>query len=523
MSLLDTFRTLWNLGQQPASEPTRPTRRPRRLTPTQIRQMAGGRVSLDRSGDIFGDVFSIVPPPSAELQWRTQDLDTKTLNTMSPARLLELMVDLSPEVSSGLWTFLRLCNPGWEAKALRPGAEEEEVDTTAQTALDEFLDSLTGVYTAEQEVPADTIINMLFLGAFLRGAFLTELVLDEDGREPLNIATPDPYAVRFRKVRDERLGTVYQLGQFQGGVWVPLTVETIRYVPVDPMPGNPYGRALVSPALFTSLFLLGILHDLRRVVSQQGYPRIDLEVVSELLKEMMPAGVADDPDELQKWVDSVIDEVEKVYSKLEPDDAFVHMDIVKVNRPVGTVDAQSLGAIDSLIKALERMAARALKIMPLLMGVQQTTTETNANRQWEIQAASIKAIQHLLETSLEKTLRLALEVQGIQADVRFRFAELRAAERLRDAQTEEIEIRNAKAKYDHGWISQNQASEEVTGMPADQPAPRVSTGVGAPSNIPLDEETNGRLANELRATRIEIGRLISENGHHDKRSTSPAD
>jgi predicted flap endonuclease-1-like 5' DNA nuclease len=31
------------------------------------------------------------------------------------------------------------------------------------------------------------------------------------------------------------------------------------------------------PSLFPALFLLGLLHDVRRVVQQQGYPRLDLE------------------------------------------------------------------------------------------------------------------------------------------------------------------------------------------------------------------------------------------------------
>lgn len=474
------------------------------------RALAGGRATLNTAEDtIGGQMFSITAPGDAEAFWRVNELDTKTLDRVSPAKLLELLADVSPEVSAGLWNFLRLCNPGWEATAL--GADGETQDTRAQAALDAFLGSLPGMYDASTEVPADTVINILFTGAFMRGGLFAELVLDENGRLPLNIATPDPYSARFKKVKDPVLGQVYQLGQWQGGQWVALDRPTVRYVPIDPLPGSPYGRATVAPALFTSLFLIGILHDLRRVIMQQGWPRLDLEVGLETLADNIPDDL--EPDEWKQWVNDIIEEVETVYAALEPDDAYVHTDVVKVNRPVGTlgIGGGGLQVIDQLISRIERMAARGLKMMPLLLGIDDATSDANANRQWEIQAAGIKSIQHLAENLLEKLLTLALQCQGIQATVRFRFAELRAAEMLRDAQTEAMRISNATAKYNQGWTSQDQASEEVTGSPADVPEPRVTAG-GALGLIGDDGDGNERagLLAEIRAARLAVETAVSQ-------------
>ncbi len=502
MSIFDSRLFSWMRPRQerlPASPP--PSSR-------QVRQLAGGRASIDKSGEYFGGFYAIEPPPDHDMQWRIQDLDTKALNAISPAKLLSLMVDLSPEVSGGLWNFLRLCNPGFELQTLKPGSGPSEADgdvedARAKTALAAFIDTLDDEYGS-----FDVIINRLFLGVFLRGAFMAELVLDADGRAPVDLATPDPASARFRKVADPVRRFRWQLGQWQSGRFVELDRETVRYVPVDPLPGSPYGRPLVSPALFTSLFLLGILHDLRRVVSQQGYPRIDIAIVLERLQAMMPADIESDPDKMREWVTAIVDEIQDVYASLEPDDAYVHLDVAEVNRPVGTVDAQSLGAIDSLIRALERMAARGLKMMPLLMGIHDATTETNANRQWEIQMAGIKALQHLCETMLERLFRLALEAQGIQADVVFRFAEVRAAELLRDAQVEQLRITNASEKYRAGWISQDEASEEITGHPADAAEPRDDIG-GANWPFQVEAEANNALLAEIRAARVDVERALN--------------
>jgi hypothetical protein len=228
----------------------------------------------------------------------------------------------------------------------------------------------------------------------------------------------------------------------------------------------------MSPAIFLAIFMIGMLHDIRRVVQQQGWPRLDLAVGMEQLVATMPPEAGPGSEEFQKWVEAAIDEISEVYASLEPDDAYVHTDIVAVNRPVGAVDSSSLGAVDGLIRGIERMVTRALKTMPLLMGLQEAGSETHANRQWELHAAGVKSVQHLLEAMLQKLLTIALRAQGLQATVQFRFAELRASEELRDAQTEQMKIENAKSKYEAGWISQDEASLEVTGHEADQEEPR---------------------------------------------------
>lgn len=463
----DAFRPL-PAGTPPATRASSPT--PPRT---------GGRVSIDSSLDLASTWPVVIAPQDADDAWSLGHLDAETLQRMSPVRLMELLADVSPEVSRALWDFLRMCSPGWEATALRSGTDTQ--DPTAQAALDTFLATVQGSYTFV--TPLEVPIGRLFIGAFLRGAFMAELVMSADGRTPLDIATPDPASARFQRRFDPERGAMWQLGQYQRGGFVPLDRPTVVYVPIDPFPGKPYGRPLASAALFAAVFLLAMLHDLRRVVQQQGYPRLDLVVDVEKLMSMAPEEDKQDAVALKAWVDTVITEITTYYAQLEPDDAYVHTDVVTINRPVGTVDASSLGAVDVLITALERMMVRALKTVPLMMALDDRGSETVSNREWEVYAAGIKSLQHLAENALERLLTLALQAQGIAATVTFRFAELRAAELLRDAQVENITAQLAAYQYAQGWIDQDAAAKKGAGVDkADQTEPR-NAGAKAPSNL----------------------------------------
>ncbi|MBA2706171.1 MAG: hypothetical protein H0U60_20240, partial [Blastocatellia bacterium] len=420
----------------------------------------------------FGNL--IERQPDADNDWRSGCFDTSTLDRMPTADLLNLLSNLSPDLSRALWDFLRMTNPGHEVKAY--GRDGKTVDARAQASVEAFVARLNARYGS-----IDVVIHRLFINAFLRGAFFAELVLDKRGRLALDIATPDSRYLYFDRHVDPVLGPIWRPFQFQGGVRKYLDLPTIRYVPVDPLPGSPYGRAPAAPALFTIIFAMGLLHDLRRVVSQQGYPRLDISMDLDALLKKMPPEAAASNTERQAWLQSVLTGIQTHIAQLQPEDTFVHTSDIVMNRPVGTVDSSSLGGVDALLATLDRMALRALKSLPILFGISDGVSEANANRQYEIFIQGLKALQHLAEGMLEYFLTLALQAEGLQATVEWRFSEARAAEMLRDAQTSQLVMQNAMYKYQAGWISQDEAAHEGADRDkADVPEPRALSSVFKP-------------------------------------------
>jgi len=507
MSFIDSIRNYF----------TRARRQP--LPPVSM-TLPGGRASVDSISTFPTAQWLFVPPDNYETNWQLLTIDSKALERMDPTKVMEILADLSPEVSRALWDFLRMCNPGWEVKAYRKGGDTE--DENAKAALDAFIKTME---IDRKAGTFDVVIGRLFTAAFLRGALCAELVLDEQGRMPVDLAVPDPSSIRFQRKTDPVLGQVWQAGQWQAFSFVVLDRPTFAYVPIDPMPGKPYGRPLAAPALFVSLFLLGMLHDLKRVIQQIGYRRLDLSVDIDQLVKLAPQ-IASNAQAFNQFVGDIIKSIEDVYRQLKPEEAYIHTSNIEVNRAEGVTDANLMG-LDSIITMLERMAVRALKTMPLMLGITETTGDIQSNRQFEIYSAGIRSIQHYTETMLGRLFTLALEAQGIQADVEFEFAEFRASEALRDAQTEQMKILNEKEKVNAGWIDNDEAAETITGhkavgRPVQQPAPQPQQqpGIGnvdggeAASNA---TQNNSLWINEVRAAREEVQRAlsaISANGYH---------
>jgi hypothetical protein len=378
---------------------------------------------------------------------------------------------------------LRQCNAGREIKAYTVGSARQTPDARAQDALDTFCRTLDGLYGT-----VDVQINRLFLSLFMRGAICAELVLDQSGRQPIDLAVIDPASVRAKRITDPDRGTVFEYGQQLAGHWVPFDRPTISYIPVDPLPGSPYGRPLVAPALFLALFLIGLLHDLRRVIAQQGYPRYDIEIVLDEALKQMPTSAKNNPAQQEAWLSSLVTQIATYYDALEPESAFAHTSAVKLNRPLGTLDTNSLGAVPSIIEALERQIVRALKMPPFLMGLSESNTETQANRQAEAHFQSIRSVQHLVENQLGHLLTLGLQAQGIVAEVVVEFAENRAAEEQRDEMVRQLKQANATAGIQAGFISQDEGADYAWDKEtADQPEPRVTA---APSPVSDETQTN---------------------------------
>ena len=414
------------------------------------------RQTTDTTGNIRRG--SDLPHPDAGA-WRLEEVDPNELRRMAPADLVPRMIRISPEMARAYFDFLRMGNPGWTLQALRPTGNRKP-STEGQEYLDWCVNQINFYHGS-----VETILNLMLTNLYVRGALLAELVLDKDARTFADIVVPDAYTARFRLEKDSRIGGDYwQLIQGSGRDAVILDRPTVKFVALDPLPGTPYGTSVIMPGLFPALFILTMLQDARRVVAQQGWPRLDIKILVEQIVAAMPEEDQQDAEKIKAVLDSAVAQVAASYSKLDPDQAWVHTDTVEFGNPIGAIG--SLDGVSELFRLLERMAIRAVKSQPLLFGIEEGMSEASANRQWEVHVQGVQAIQKVAEGVLSSLFSMALQAKGILAIAEFKFEELRASEELRDAQVLFQKLENAQLMEVMGYEDHDSASVYAVKHPA---------------------------------------------------------
>ena len=385
-------------------------------------------------------------------------LDTKNIrNRLSTNRILEVLSDIDPDVSMGVWTMLRVSDTPltYQAKD-RDGKDDPE----GQAILEDIIRNLnapviTNGYTHSSGL--EKIKTQLHLTSFVHGAACVEALPTEELDDLEKIIVVDPISIEF--TRENRRLIPWQRSGY--GEKKKLDYPNFIYEDLDSFPGDPYGRSPILSTLQIVFFKIQVLEDLRMVVHKQGYPRIDIEILEEVLIKNAHASVKSSEEKLRKFVEKRIKEIMDGLTSLDPDMPFVHVDSIKTDILGGNqgpvIDVQKLmDVIDSQIVA-------ATKTLSVFLGRHFGKTETYANIEVQIYNKTVDAIRELAARALARALSIGLRLRGNQGTVEITYEKLDWRSPQEREQAIATKIGNALKMRDEGWITDEQACESVTG------------------------------------------------------------
>ncbi len=434
------------------------------------------------------------------------DIDKFDATRYNAQQVLDILADVSPEVSLAVWNTLRLGAVNWKFKVENPA--QTRILKRAQVKLLDFFDNEVNVRYGG----FPSIVRQLFLTSFLQGAHCIELELSEDLTKPVDLHTVQPFTIRF--ARDSK---TWKYVMFQQTATQPTAVELnpnlVWYVPLDPAVDDPYGRAPAASVIWPLTFDLQFIRDLKQAIHIAGWGRIDASIIQEVAIKNAPPDVRNDSKRLKEYLDQIISDVKSAFEDIRSDDTFIHTDSVKLDTidPVGNRAA----AVTPLARLLELRLTRGLKQLPIMMASAEGRTETQGTVQYEIYANGLQAMRDIVGFTLSRIAETVLRVQGIQTKVTVEWSTVRTKDRLREAQAEQLEIINATWKRVQGWITNDEATMEVTGKPKAEGEPEVISTPGPipemPNSIPAHEA-----GPEPSPTDGEPGRPVEtgRNGHH---------
>ena len=167
--------------------------------------------------------------------------------------------------------------------------------------------------------------------------------------------------------------------------------------------------------------------------------------------------------DVDTFIADQLEKLRKFYDSLGPADSIVHTDDIEVSDIAGAMNAQGLGALNSVIDLLNNQLTLACKSVPILMGINNSTSETHANRQWENYMGTIRSCNQTLKDSLDRSFTNALRYQGIQDKVIFHFRELSVTTAMLQAQAEGLVLDNIDKGLNMNIRAVNAEGKEVPG------------------------------------------------------------
>ncbi len=379
---------------------------------------------------------------------------------------LRIIRDRDPDAAQAILNFLLLMGQGYRS-LVTTGRKDRNGDDIVDQRAQDYLAALDARVGEEYGGGMDQLVDVLNLTLVTQGAMALEIELDRALTDVVDFHPVDPARITFKREKDtRRLMRGILAGRGVPGVdadgFLELNPRQFRYMPLHPDVDAPYGRSPIMAALTAIFFKIEVLEDLKAVVHNQGHARIDVAIVQEVLLKHLPAGMS--TAQQIEFLNTFIEEVQRQYEALNPDDTFIHSDSVKV----GYVGPGAGGSMDfkAVAQIIDTQIVSGLKQLPILLGRNEGATTTHATIQWRIFALLIEALQRRTKRLIEWAHNTALQVAGFQSRATVTFESQPTSERLTDAQARQAETRAWVLAVEHGWASDDEAANALYGHAA---------------------------------------------------------
>ncbi|OMF39742.1 hypothetical protein [Paenibacillus peoriae] len=428
------------------------------------RQMMGvGRTTVPKNSNPWG-IFNWLPKKHQQ----AHNIDLTKLQSYTAEELLELLISVHPDVSYALYTYLRMGDTELTFTAKKPNGN---ADKSGQLVLDELKAMLNtplpspGYQHGRSLDKLDTIQRMMIM---VRGACAGEIVLNVRCNDVIDIVPVDPALIWFRRESETNRLTPWQYvknprrsaNEEWFGNYKKIDTPTFIYEEFDPMVDDPYGRTPMLPVLQVVFFHLQVLADLKAVVHNQGYPRLDISMLEEIMLKNMPNNLKSNPDGQQKWLKERMDEMLNDFNSLNPDDALVHWDSVKVEYLKGGNSGPMID-IKKLIDIIDTQMATSLKTLLTILSRHQGSTETYSSIDTQIYIKNVESARSVTKRFWQRAFSLSARVKGTQTKVEADYLPI-------DLRSENEIERDRRSKIDNYIIAEKnfyitplEAAEEI--------------------------------------------------------------
>jgi len=426
--------------------------------------LAGGRQTLPVNAGYTGlTSLQFIP----RRQYQELDPADFDIELFDPGQLLAILADLNPDIGRALWNVLRVAGTSLSFHVTTAGGADDAVGQSLVDGLVGRVNKGAGGFGA--------IVTQLIMTAYTQGAICLDVAPTPRLDDIEDLYPVNPSTIFYQRDTHQVPVPFQRQSVLWGSGAAPfrrLNTELFAYTPIDPYVDDVYGRPPAAPVLQIVFFQVQVLRDLQRVIHAQGWPKIDLSVLTEIMDRYMPEDVKLDDQRRNDWLQARMGEVMSAYSGMNPEDAYVHPDFVEVNSDAAKAGT-NLFDVGVLMQVIRSQVISGLKQLPVLMGEHLGDTETYSTVELQLFSASVDVFREPVGTLLAWALNVALRLTGRQSIVTSVWEPIAILDRGKVAVAVAQEQANAAYARDQGWLTQDQASILITGSKAVAFAPIV--------------------------------------------------
>jgi hypothetical protein len=452
MKLLDTFTRLFGAAAAPSkvSGPALPPQPPPKATPKQT------------STPPFYPVQT--PSPGSRLLAKDRGLANSDILQLrygaSTNVTLRDLAAASPDLSAALAANLRLgITESYILKCWNPDGSFNADGTRLAYQLLQRMDLVPDYTQGFNQVNSLLATSESLAKDLLTyGGMAMELVLDKSRLPTRFVPLSSSQIVFFPDPASK--GVVPK--QLIAGSYIDLDLPTFFWVSIDQdllsaYPTSPF-EAAIQPVIADSEFT----NDMRRVVKRAAYPRLDVEVDEELLRQSIPPDVLSDTDKLTAYRNTVTQTIADVINGLAPEDALVHYSFVKVKYvDGGTTPVQDVfKGVQDLINAKLSTGAKTL---PSVLGHGSGSQNVASSETLLAMKTADGMVRRKLNEMYSKAFTLAVRLFGLDVSVEFTYRPINLRPTIEVEAFEAMRQSRILEQLSFGLISDEEACLELTG------------------------------------------------------------
>lgn len=319
---------------------------------------------------------------------------------------LRYLRDSIPDVSAGVWTWVRLCST--PQKVALSGGGEREIEHARKVVR--LLDERIFEFDHMQKQGMDALVNCFFLSVFTYGCFAGEVVLKDDRSGIDKFFMIDPSTIRFKRYKTSRRLVPYQVTA--DGEVIRLRDASFFYYALDSDGDNPYGRSPLMSLPFVIKIQQQLIADMARATHNAGWPMLHVSYSPPKKEE------GESLRSYQSRVRTNYQAIRDTMGQREADSNFVTLDNVQIKY---LSPGNSTQKWSESLQAITEQVISGMHLAPFMIGRNWGTTQSWGIAQYRLMVNNAATVQRGAKRMCEwlRNLELALAGSGVKSEHHF--------------------------------------------------------------------------------------------------------